>query len=66
VQTTGFDPVQTPATQESVCVHALPSLQDPPSLPFVWKHWPPVHVSVVHAFPSLQSASTTQQPTDVP
>jgi hypothetical protein len=50
----------------SVCVQALPSLHAPPSFPLVWEHWPLVHVSVVQAFPSLQSASTTQQPTVVP
>src|SRR5437870_708981 len=31
VQTTGFPPVQTPAWQVSVCVHALPSLHADPS-----------------------------------
>ena len=30
VQTTGFEPVQTPAWQVSVCVHASPSLHDAP------------------------------------
>jgi hypothetical protein len=31
VQTTGFDPVQVPAWQVSVCVHMLPSLHEVPS-----------------------------------
>src|SRR2546425_1172573 len=31
MQTTGFEPVQTPAWQVSVCVQALPSLQAVPS-----------------------------------
>jgi hypothetical protein len=31
-QVTGFDPVQTPATHASVCVHAFPSLQVVPSV----------------------------------
>jgi hypothetical protein len=30
-QTTGFFPLQAPATQVSVCVHRLPSLHDAPS-----------------------------------
>src|SRR5438093_12174849 len=52
VHTTGFVPTQAPATQASVCVHALPSVQGVPSawaglvqapvagsqVPAVW-HW---------------------------
>ena len=34
VQTTGFDPVHTPAWHVSVCVHALPSLHAEPSALF--------------------------------
>jgi hypothetical protein len=30
VQTTGFEPAQTPAWQVSLCVHALPSLHAVP------------------------------------
>ena len=32
--TTGFDPVQVPDSQVSLCVQALPSLQDVPSAAF--------------------------------
>src|SRR3989442_12081066 len=36
VQTTGFEPVQGPFWQLSVCVQALPSLQ---AVPFGWWRW---------------------------
>jgi hypothetical protein len=39
-QTTGFAPVHVPATQVSVCVHALPSLQVVPSGWFGFEHAP--------------------------
>ena len=37
---TGFDPVHVPLWQESVCVHALPSLHVVPSLTLGLVHWP--------------------------
>jgi hypothetical protein len=37
----GFDPVQTPPTQVSVCVQRLPSLQEAPSgFADGAEHWP--------------------------
>jgi hypothetical protein len=46
MQLTGFEPVQTPFWQVSVCVHALPSLQGVPLVAAVLTHRP---VSGLHA-----------------
>jgi len=40
VQTTGFDPVQTPVWQVSVCVHAFPSLHAVPLAAFGFEQTP--------------------------
>jgi hypothetical protein len=40
VQTTGLEPVHTPLWHESLCVQALPSLHDVPSLAFGFEHAP--------------------------
>ena len=40
VQTTGFEPVQVPDWQVSVCVQALPSLQAVPLAAFGFEHIP--------------------------
>lgn len=45
-QVTGFPPVQTPATQVSVCVHALPSLQPVPFAAFGFEQVPVVGLQV--------------------
>jgi hypothetical protein len=37
---TGFDPVQVPFWQASVCVHALPSLHVVPFAATGFEHWP--------------------------
>jgi hypothetical protein len=49
VQVTGFEPVQTPAMQTSVVVHALPSLQGQPSGLALLEHTPVagLHVPVL-------------------
>jgi hypothetical protein len=54
-QVTGFEPVQTPAWQVSVCVHALPSLQVVPFAAVGFEHVPVdgLHVPAVwHASPA--------------
>ncbi len=40
VQAIGFDPVQVPLWQLSVCVHALPSLHVVPFAAIGFEHWP--------------------------
>ena len=45
VQTTGFEPVHTPASQWSVCVQALPSSQ---AAPFVFAGFEQIPVAVSH------------------
>ena len=40
MHSTGFAPVQVPDWQVSVCVHALPSLQDVPFGFDGFEHWP--------------------------
>jgi hypothetical protein len=64
LQSTGFDPLQTPSWQASVCVQASRSLQLLVSL-FVWLHAPvaATHVSSVHELSSLQAlVSVKTQP----
>jgi hypothetical protein len=58
VQTTGLEPVQTPAWQVSVCVHILPSLQPVPLATGVLLQTPPEHTSVVQTLLSSQSPLT--------
>jgi hypothetical protein len=48
-QTTGFPPMHTPAWQVSVCVHALPSLQDVPD----WSVHVPCAPGTLHAWQSV-------------
>src|SRR5262245_27936853 len=67
-QTTGFDPVQTPPSQVSVCVHRLPSLLHPvPSGTLGLVQEP---VSGSHVPTSWQSSSAVQttgfDPTQLP
>jgi hypothetical protein len=62
VQTTGLLPVQVPAWQVSVCVHAFPSLHAVPFVTDVCVHVPPVHASVVQAFPSSQEPEQLLDP----
>jgi hypothetical protein len=55
VQTTGV-PAHCPALlQTSFVVHALPSVHAVPAATIAWKHEPPVQLSTVQGFLSLQS-----------
>src|SRR5439155_15568690 len=67
VQTTGFEPVQLPLWQVSVCVQALPSLHAVPLLAIGLAHWP-VAVLQVPATWHWSSAVQTQglDPVQVP
>src|SRR5439155_1876764 len=67
VQTTGFEPVQLPLWQVSVCVQALPSLHAVPLLAFGLEHRP-VAVSQVPATWHWSSAvqTTGLEPVQVP
>ncbi len=59
VQVTGLLPVQVPFWQVSVCVQALPSLQDVPLATFVCVTTPAaLHASAVHGLPSSMVAVT--------
>ena len=62
VHTTGFVPVQVPAWQLSVCVHALPSLHAVPFAAFGFEHAP---VPVLHT-PATWHESLAVHTTAVP
>ena len=65
VQVTGFVPTHAPAWQESVCVHAFPSLQDAEL--FVWTQpIPATHTSSVHGLESLQLEAVQSQASPMP
>jgi len=58
MHTTGFDPVQTPDWQVSVCVQALPSLHKKPPILFVAAEQTPVpglHVPALWHWSAVQT-----------
>jgi hypothetical protein len=62
VQTTGFDPVQTPAWQVSFCVQALPSLQAVPLGKAGLEHMPVAGLQVPAAWHWSLAVQTTGVP----
>src|SRR5438094_8049152 len=59
VQTTGFEPVQVPLWQVSVCVQALPSLHAVPLLAFGLEHWPVAVLQVPATWHWSEAVQTT-------
>src|SRR5439155_19132999 len=67
VQTTGFEPVQVPPWQVSVCVQALPSLQAVPLLASGLEHWPVAGLQVPATWHWSEAVQTTGlEPVQVP
>src|SRR5437867_3086390 len=64
---TGFDPVQIPDWQVSVCVQALPSLQDVPSAAFGFEQVPVAGLQVPATWHwSLALQTTGLEPVQMP
>src|SRR2546428_8556493 len=59
VQTMGFEPVQVPPWQVSVCVQASPSLHAVPLLAFGLEHWPVAVLQVPAAWHWSGAVQTT-------
>src|SRR5437870_3741437 len=63
----GFEPVQVPPWQVSVCVQALPSLHAVPLLAFGLEHWPVAVLQVPATWHWSEAVQTTGlEPVQVP
>src|SRR5947199_10152356 len=63
----GFEPVQVPPWQVSVCVQALPSLHAVPLLAFGLGHWPVAALQVPATWHWSEAVQTTGfEPVQVP